>query len=621
MRSRYAFIALVVLFLSAHVHAQVQYAAAPSGFSPGNQIKLMIDTVNRMAIVKKIDDGPFWKSGSMQLLQNGVSLAWKNYAQNDPSVVIPFSWNFTSGSRTYSAIAWSSDGNKYQSGNVVVTATTIAPPTFTFTGGAVWPGSGEQTTSQFTWDVWAKSSNGQSFPVTLWIVQPNGVPVSFGMTPVSPNWSTNVRFTLPKNLLSFGAYGFYFTTGTTRYPQYGTFYGPVTTPYVRKQMSSTTYHAGVHLFGNDPATIRKQLQLIRDTITSKATTACFSGNGKQVQLQVQFDFRFADYPDREQTFLSQLDQAVDAALSEGFAVHLLLSMHDRPANTHWRGYDFTQTWAGSSHPFTPYQPAKTRGSGPAACVYDIIAENFTTEVLKHLVDTRRAEKLAVVYVANELDYRTPLKASENWPGCGTTTIERTECRNAALAYTAQRILGIARNAAAGKVKVGLKFASVSDPNSAFLKPSSTKLGDQLSYLLTVIMSPMGDVVGFDAYFNDANLYDKTNYYRLQPFLPSFANGRLEIAEYGRICKGAPSQFTLGARTKPADMSGLANWWWSSRSFNLFAFNASGPDAGCYAVYTNGNWAQNGGLDGKSELAGVWNQITAITGPNPQPCSY
>ena len=142
MRSRFAFIA-VALFVSLHAGAQTKYTASPSGFSYGNQIKLQIDTVYRRAIVRKNDDLGFWNSGTMQLLQDGVQMGIVSYAAKVPEVIVPFSWNFTSGSRTFTAKAFSSDNNQFLSGSVVVTAT---PPTVppTITSGSVSPGTGGQ---------------------------------------------------------------------------------------------------------------------------------------------------------------------------------------------------------------------------------------------------------------------------------------------------------------------------------------------------------------------------------------------------------------------------------------------------------------------------------------------
>ncbi|MEO8381137.1 MAG: hypothetical protein ABI779_15870 [Acidobacteriota bacterium] len=606
-----AVLLLMIAVVAVPIVAGTTYAPVPAGFSLGNQIKLKIDLVGPKALIRKNDDQKFLKPGTLYLYMNGVQIGSVKYDSTKAEFPIPFSWSFTSGSRTFTAKAYSSDLSVFESGSVTVTATTTggAP---TISTAAVLPTSGVQNRTLFRWT--ATVTNATS--VTLWIVRPNGEQVAFGMTPSGTDWR------LDKTLLATGAYQFYVTATaasgqSVRYPPTGTKPNPSTIYLVAPRMGGTTSHVSVHLYRNPDQReqLRQYLRIIRSTALGTSEATCVQSGGRSAQLAVQLEFPFSEYVNRGETaFLNDLDETIKLVASEGFALHLLLSVHYRPdVNKRlWNGADFNQTWPGAkkadkSDSFVPYQPTKERGTGKGP--YDVISEKFHDPVLRHLAaNSDLYSKVAVVYLLNEFDYATPRATDEVWP-CTTSQ----PCRNEALAYTTQRFLGNGRLAAGGRIPVGVKLASALAPYSAFYKGTS----DQLAYLLNTVMGPSGtDVLGFDAYWNSANLYDGANYTRFRDFLGAFNNGRLEIAEYGRICdtKAATCVNTASGRTSKEDIRGLATTGWKeARGFNLFAFNGQG----CYVIHDGTNFCSTGG---QAELAGLWEQFLGITGSTaPQPC--
>ena len=619
---------LTLTFVAAFVSAATTYTPSPSGFDTnGGTIKMQLDPTTPKAIVVKGDGKPFQKAGTMRLYQDGVQIGGSIGYGLPSQVEVPFAWSFTSGTHSFYAKAFSSDGNVFQSGTIAVTATTLPPAaTPAIVSAAVNPLTGVQSKTNFTWSVTAKTSDGKSFSVTLWIVQPNGTPVAFPMTPTSGSWSTGMTFVLTKTLISAGNYAFYAiaSNGVTQSRLDKS--GPSTSINVWPRMTGDTYHVGVHIYNNDKPNVQplsNQLHLIRTTIPNTAYTTCFQGsNGHKAQLAVQLEFSFADYA---QYGVALLDDEIRAALAEGFAVHLLLSVHD-PLPPNYGGFSWP-SWPGAST-FVPYQPAKDAGSGSAMCRYDRASILFHTPVIQHLVTTsdHLADKLAVIYLLNEFDYRKPYTTAEVWPNCTSTP---QQCRDEALAYTTARVLAAGRAAAGGHVPVGVKLPATTDPSSAFRAPATGK-PDQLAWLLTTVMGPNKDTLGYDAYWDPANNpFDSKNYTRLSYFLGSFTNGYLDLSEYGRLCNG-PNTCAFdtpanggGGRTTAGDLSTIAKTWSVSRGFNVFAFNATGKGAGCYAIYDASTGfctaGGNTGVTGKAELTALGDQITSITGASPQPC--
>jgi hypothetical protein len=254
-------------------------------------------------------------------------------------------------------------------------------------------------------------------------------------------------------------------------------------------------------------------------------------------------------------------------LDAGFAVHLLLPLHYQPSKT-WNSISPTESWvnhiAGKDYLTYPLLPNSTSSR------YDVIAQKFQAEVIKHLVGNGIAARLAVIYVANEFDF-VDAKNLElaGWPGCGNSL----QCKKETLAYTTNRVLGYARAAAQGKVPVGIKFAGITDA-SAY---SGTYT--QLPFVMDSVMKPNSDVIGLDVYW-DLKPYDSTsravfNATRLAPF----TNGRFELNEWARTCRGYSTPSTI------SDAAGLMAYWPEARGYALFAWNSrTAGAADCYAMY-------------------------------------
>jgi hypothetical protein len=118
---------LLFLMMAAGAFGQsVSYVASPAGVSYGaspSVLSLEIQTNYPRAIVRKNDWTAFQTSGTMRLYQNGVVIATAAQVAGSASVILPFSWNFTSGTRSFYAITTT---NPYASGSVSVTAVTAA---------------------------------------------------------------------------------------------------------------------------------------------------------------------------------------------------------------------------------------------------------------------------------------------------------------------------------------------------------------------------------------------------------------------------------------------------------------------------------------------------------------
>src|SRR5688500_11095559 len=128
------------------IHGQT-YEASPGGFARGadSVIEMQIDAAGRRAYVRKVS-GTFQKPGLMRLYEQGSSYAAQSYWVGAAEVTFSLSFGFTSGSRSYYAVAESSDGNRFQSGVVQVTAVQQAPSAPL---ASVTPGSGAAT---ITWN-------------------------------------------------------------------------------------------------------------------------------------------------------------------------------------------------------------------------------------------------------------------------------------------------------------------------------------------------------------------------------------------------------------------------------------------------------------------------------------
>lgn len=130
LRPAVQFAVLLFLMTTSAASAQyVSYVASPSGVSYGaspSVLSLEIQTGYPRAIVRKNDWSAFQTSGTMRLYQDGYQIASAPQYAGATSIVIPFSWNFTTGTKNFYAMTTT---NPYASGSVSVTAGYIpAPP-------------------------------------------------------------------------------------------------------------------------------------------------------------------------------------------------------------------------------------------------------------------------------------------------------------------------------------------------------------------------------------------------------------------------------------------------------------------------------------------------------------
>jgi len=376
------------------------------------------------------------------------------------------------------------------------------------------------------------------------------------------------------------------------------------------RMANNVYHPCVHLFtsywtGSQVTTAAAAIKKL--VLGSSDAPTFYEGPNGQAQLAVQTEFIPTEFSSHSKVAdaLALLDQRLDALFETGLAVHLLLPVHQLPVQG-WQGVDWqglAAAWPGST--FVPYQPSLTKLTNGTEGPYDVLAEYFHQPIIEHLVETGRAEKLAVIYLMNEFGYpsNTILDNASYWGNVPNWKAVRAE----ALRKTAARNLKSARKAAQGKVPVGIKFAQVTSPNTGWTPfPGDT---DQLEKILN-LMAKSKDLLSYDLYFNDSDLYDPANKERFDPFLPMFLNGYFEIAEMGRLCQGCPGEFSSGARTSATDITGSAEYWSEAKGLNLFAWNASGCDQGCFALADDNNTPYPGA---DKEVAGLMDLILTATG--------
>ncbi len=374
-------------------------------------------------------------------------------------------------------------------------------------------------------------------------------------------------------------------------------------PNFYPRMSDKVYHPCIHLFSNfwtaDQVT-QATTQIKELILGSSSNPTNISGSKGVSQLAIQTEFIPTEFSAHSKVSdaLALLDSRIDAILDAGLALHLLLPVHQLPQQG-WEGIDWqalAAEWPGST--FVPYQPSVEEFTNGQQNPYDILAEKFHKPIIEHLVATGRAEKLAVIYLMNEFGYPSNVlnDSASNW----NNDPNWKEVRAQALKNTAQRNLEKGRTVAQGKVPVGLKFARVVSPDTGWT-PFESSQTDQLASILNE-MGPAGDMLGYDVYFNSENNFDQADKERFSPFFPLFPSGFFEISESGRECSGNPCQFTSGSRTSSKDILEVTSFWNEARGFNLFAWNASGSDQGCFAIVNENNQPCSGS---EKEIKGLW----------------
>ncbi len=380
------------------------------------------------------------------------------------------------------------------------------------------------------------------------------------------------------------------------------------------RMSLNTKHVGVHVYayGKSEDDIRHIAKSIKEAVFSnELASTIYQENGKQVQLSVQLEVTPVDFVNFGQYAMSHLRTMINTFTNEGFAVHLLISAHNSPDDGKWGvNWSTEKNWNSPFYDFAPYQPCRDRiRADGTICPYDVIFENFHRNVIEALVNEDLTQKLAMIYILNEFDYKpgiAPKQSNWGYAECGQSNWKL--CRAEALAYTVQRGIQIASSAAQGTVPIGIKFAHFHS-NSAWIDVGGA---NQLSYILNDILNPINGIIGYDCYWNGNHVCqtDKNRIIStLGENLSSFKNGRIEIAEYGRICKGWPGNFDSGYRTSTNDMHNLIIQWPEASGFN-FAYNATGYPGGCYALATDDDIYS----DAEITLGGLLEQMAYILSP-------
>lgn len=368
------------------------------------------------------------------------------------------------------------------------------------------------------------------------------------------------------------------------------------------RMAVDIYHPCIHLFTNywtGEQTADAAVQIKKGILGSADAPTAYNGSNGKAQIAVQTEFIVSEFSASSlEKALGLMDQRLDALFDAGLAVHFLLPVH-QPPQTGWLGVDWEklmEEWPRST--FDPYQPSVDEFTGGVQCPYDIIVDNFHVPVIKHLVETGRAEKLAVIYTMNEFAYPGDvlLDSAANWGDSSDWKLTRAQ----ALVNTAQRNLEKCREAAAGSVPVGLKFTDMGSPYCGWT-PFEDSQPDQLSNILN-IMSKAGDILGFDMYFTSTDDFATASMERLSSFFHLFAPGFFEISESGRRCTGNQCQFVSGLRTSAQDILEATAYWSEAKGYNLFAWNASGSNEGCYSMITvNGDLCSGA----NEEMRGLW----------------
>ncbi|MDX9971087.1 MAG: hypothetical protein RBS56_04255 [Candidatus Gracilibacteria bacterium] len=370
-------------------------------------------------------------------------------------------------------------------------------------------------------------------------------------------------------------------------------------------MNADTFHPCIHVFTN--YWIAPKVQLACENIKSFLFNdpnfkTSFEGPFGRAQVSIQTEMTVAEFSGHSKVSdaFDLLDQRLDALFEAGFAVHLLLPLHEFPKDPYWQGIDWTKyknSWPGGF--FDPYQPSLNADN----CAYDLLSELFQKPIIEHLIETGRMENISVIYLLNEFAYpsNTLLDNASNWDN----DPDWKNIRAQALFQTAKRILNNGRTYANGSVPVGLKFAELISPNTGFT-PWNSEQPDQLENI-TNLMRDNDDVFAYDLYFNDGNNFDEPNRNRILPFLKDFKPGFFEIGESAYWCEGGPDQFTVGRRTNADDISGAVSAWEIPKGYNLFGWNTGS----CFAIADDST--QLPYPDSFEEAKGIIKLIEMVTG--------
>jgi hypothetical protein len=260
---------LSLLMVTGAASAQyVSYVASPSGVSYGaspSVLSLEIQTGYPRAIVRKNDWTAFQTTGTMRLYQNGALIASATQYAGSTSVILPFSWNFTSGTRSFYATTTT---NPYASGSVSVTAGYIPAPPNGVTASAT-----SSSAATISWNVVSGATRYKVRHVASNAQTGDLYSTSYNWTGLAAG--TNHCFVV-------------LACAGTGYCSSPSAQACTTTPMA----ASGKYKVGVVMYGNESSdytlagTEARLLELIRDVANNRPVRV---GNGAEVRLVVQLE--------------------------------------------------------------------------------------------------------------------------------------------------------------------------------------------------------------------------------------------------------------------------------------------------------------------------------------------
>lgn len=561
-----AFLAIVLIAASAPAQ-YVGYVANPSGISYGTSpsvLSLQVDTAFPRAIVRKNDGSAFQTSGTMRLYQNGTQVASAAQAAGAYSITLPFSWNFTSGTRTYYAMTTT---NPYQSGSVSVTAGYIPAPPGGVTASAASPSS-----VAINWNAVAGA--------TRYKVRYVNTNAQTGdLTSTSYTWSglaagTNHCFVV----LACGDPNF------------------CSAPSAQScsKTAAEKYKIGVVLYRNgmsigDIAVVLDSIK--RDIANSRPVRT--GSNGREVRLVVQMDVGWAETePSRGAYDFQWLKEFARLCESKGIKWTPLLSAHYVPAWA-YSSYDAQrlrnmqgQIVADDSNPFLKFSPSSSVwGLETRAWIRAFIDAMAYDGAYNHFVNGAIDELL----IGNEMMYPSAMLTSKDsasqqkwrdrygttaFPTTFTTTYQTFRAEELSYAITA-----IVKAATDRLREIGMSQVGVSSKLYPFYFPRSGDVESDrwrgyTNSSISFINTNFSGLFALDSYPNSfcGKSWSPASDYsaaRSRTSLP------LYVAEFNRNKYDCLTPLTR-AQTSSTATSGFQSY--GVRTFVFFAWNPTGADA-------------------------------------------
>jgi len=146
------------------------------------------------------------------------------------------------------------------------------------------------------------------------------------------------------------------------------------------RLGETVFQPGIHVYsyGRKESWIRQLSGTIKEAaLGDPEASTCYRSEELTVRLAVQTEARFADFvDDGEEAFYESLETIITTFASEGFAIHLLLSIHDRPTRS-WEGIEWkNKSWPDAGR-WIPYQPCRSRMTSSGLCLTIESSKDFT----------------------------------------------------------------------------------------------------------------------------------------------------------------------------------------------------------------------------------------------------